>query len=107
MTDHARDPGLQPERTFLAWRRTALALFVVALLVARSAMVADSTWDMAVSCLALIDAGLLWKFAMIRRGNAMLYSTRQPSAPPAGLLLITVATCILVCASLLIAGPPR
>ena len=107
MTGHARDSGLQPERTFLAWRRTALALFVVALLVARSAIVTDSTWDMTVSGLALIDAGLLWVFAMVRRGNAMLYSTRPPSAPPASLLLITVATCLLVCASLLIAGPPQ
>ncbi|MFE7750010.1 DUF202 domain-containing protein [Streptomyces sp. NPDC057428] len=38
MTGPARDPGLQPERTRLAWRRTTLTYTVVGLLAGRQAL---------------------------------------------------------------------
>ena len=41
----ARDPGLQPERTVLAWERTAFSAVVVAALMLRHA--AESGWGAA------------------------------------------------------------
>ncbi|MEU0315813.1 DUF202 domain-containing protein [Nocardioides sp. NPDC006273] len=38
------DPGLQPERTELAWRRTHLSLVVAALVVARHPLAGGQLW---------------------------------------------------------------
>lgn len=38
------DPGLQPERTELAWRRTHLALVVAALVVVRHPLTSGRPW---------------------------------------------------------------
>ncbi|HEY3007081.1 MAG TPA: DUF202 domain-containing protein [Micromonosporaceae bacterium] len=58
----ARDAGLQPERTRLAWRRTALAVTVVALLAIRLAVTrvgGPTGW--AVAAAAMLGwIGALW-----------------------------------------------
>ncbi|MFS8477390.1 MAG: DUF202 domain-containing protein [Micromonosporaceae bacterium] len=51
-----RDPGLQPERTRLAWRRTALAVTGVALLAARLAVQRVTP----VRLLGLVAVAALW-----------------------------------------------
>ncbi|MGC4766669.1 DUF202 domain-containing protein [Micromonospora sp. DT46] len=56
----ARDPGLQPERTRLAWRRTALALTVIMVLTVRLALTgpaADGTLGALVAGVAVLGWG--------------------------------------------------
>ncbi|MCX4968406.1 DUF202 domain-containing protein [Streptomyces sp. NBC_00654] len=57
MTEAPRDPGLQPERTRLAWRRTTLSCTVVALLAGRQALHGGATPG-AVAAVAL--SALAW-----------------------------------------------
>ncbi|MDQ0377004.1 DUF202 domain-containing protein [Amycolatopsis thermophila] len=60
-----RDPGLQPERTALAWQRTALSAAVAAVLLLRSGLTRDAPLEIAAAvCAAAVV--VLW-FVAVRR----------------------------------------
>ena len=107
LTSPPRDPGLQPERTALAWQRTALALTVNGVVAARSAAIEHSIWMGAVSGATLLAALAVYFIARRRRitlmspGDTPLHN---PGAPNARVMQAMIAaTLMLSTAALLLA----
>ncbi|WP_436848103.1 DUF202 domain-containing protein [Streptomyces collinus] len=87
-----RDPGLQPERTRLAWRRTTLSSTVAAVLAVRTALHGGPTPGGVAVC-ALCCAlwlGFLW---VAQRRIRVLASRPRPPA-----LAVRQATAAVLCA---------
>lgn len=80
---HARDPGLQAERTALAWTRTAVAILVNAVLVLRTGIAGHSVVLMALSLTLLMAAALTFMHGKRRaaalRANDAVSVQLQPS----------------------------
>ncbi|MCX5389729.1 DUF202 domain-containing protein [Streptomyces sp. NBC_00094] len=71
-----RDPGLQPERTRLAWRRTTLSWTVVAVLAVKLALHDDTT---ATGLTALALSALVWiGFLAVAHRRIRSLSTARP-----------------------------
>ncbi|MEV0093052.1 DUF202 domain-containing protein [Streptomyces sp. NPDC050738] len=93
MTD--RDPGLQPERTRLAWRRTTLSFTVAAVLAGKQAMNGATAADLVAAA-----SGLLLWVVFLRVAHRRLVDVGASSRPsvmsPRGAL--TAAACTLALA---------
>ncbi|MFE7559772.1 DUF202 domain-containing protein [Kitasatospora sp. NPDC057500] len=79
-----RDPGLQPERTALAGRRTALSAVVAAVLALRGALAHRSTAEAAAGVLLLVVAALS---VTTRTGIRVRQLAMAACAAAAGLLI--------------------
>lgn len=101
-----RDPGVQPERTRLAWRRTTLTFLLVVVLAGREVVVTDRGAGVAVvgvACQALLWVAFL---VMAHRRIRQLAHGRRP--PPvaratmvgaAGVIVLGAALAVLLLAA--------
>lgn len=98
----ARDPGLQPERTRLAWRRTTLASTVVAVLGGKTALHGGPSPSGVVVCALCCALWMAFLLLAHRRIRALASTSPAALAPwhATGAVLCTVATA--VCAAALV-----
>lgn len=89
------DPGLQPERTELAWRRTALSFVVGSLLALRLLPAAfENGWWSLAGVAGLAASALVWIMARRRSravNSALAAEGEHASMPGAALLAILAA----------------
>ncbi|MEW2461291.1 MULTISPECIES: DUF202 domain-containing protein [Microbacterium] len=109
--DRLYDPGLQPERTELAWRRTALAIAIGSLLSLRVFPLvlppAAGAWGVVPGILGVATACVLWVAARRRQARTTAVLTERATGPlPGGglpLLLTVFASGFGVVALVLVA----
>ena len=92
------DPGLQPERTALAWTRTVLALIVNAALLVRTPLLQAGAVSWVV-CTALCAVGIVLLSVAQRRGGQL--RRHRPGVPRWEIAWVTGSTLVMALAALL------
>ncbi|MGW3010466.1 DUF202 domain-containing protein [Streptomyces sp. NPDC001219] len=101
-----RDPGLQPERTRLAWRRTTLSATVVAVLAGRQLLHRDAPGP--VQVVAAVLTGLLWAaFVAVSHHRMRAMAAGRPPALPqrTALLLVGCTLALALCGAVILVRP--
>ncbi|GAB2850807.1 DUF202 domain-containing protein [Microbacterium insulae] len=95
MTALPSDPGLQPERTELAWRRTALTIAIGSLVALRllPASLGDPWWALA-GVVGLLFASGVWVLGRrrLRAATLVLSGGAEPNRMPGGAALASLGT---------------
>ncbi|MBE7942272.1 MULTISPECIES: DUF202 domain-containing protein [Ramlibacter] len=95
-----KDPGLQPERTALAWNRSMLAVLGNGMLLLRVALQLPGAWLGVVLILVLAALAGCLRAGRARR-QVLTKSTPQSAAPAAAMQALTGSALLCCCAATL------
>ncbi|MGW2423061.1 DUF202 domain-containing protein [Streptomyces sp. NPDC001709] len=98
-----RDPGLQPERTRLAWRRTTLSAAVAAVLGVKTTLHGGASAGAVTVCALCCALFLGFLGVAHRRIRTLATSTRPPAlAPRHATAAVLCAVALALCAAALV-----